>query len=399
MPTVLITGATGFIGSELLRRILRWDTTTVVGLLLRPRGRRAPSERVDDLLRELFPASAGPLPSRSRIRIVEGDLLAPRLGLEPRVYAGLAADLSAVYHLGADVRFDQPVEAARAINVGGTIALADLAADAVRAGSFERFHHVSTFAASGRSAARLVIPEAPPVLARHFRNTYEQTKAEAEVALLDRAGDVPLTIHRIGIVVGDSRTGWTSKFDVFYMMIRLVLDDFEGGFPIARLPVSATARINALPIDFVADALYALGALRRGESGEILHFTAGSAASLSADALEAGMRHFADYQRRRGRPVSWMPELIRVPELSPATMQEILGAEYPTEIVEMLSALMPYAFDDAIYDNRAFVRALVATPLRPKPLAEDIGPIVEYPIRSSWGAVPEDRPPLGVRPA
>ena len=336
---------------------------------------------------------------RSRAcRILEGDLQAPQLGLDPRTYAALASELSAIYHLGADVRFDLPLEAARAINVAGTLALADLAAEAARTGQFERFHQVSTFAASGKLAGRTVVPESPPVLSRSFRNTYEQTKAEAEVALLARAGELPLTIHRVGIVVGNSRTGWTSKFDVFYMMFRLLLDDFEEGFPLEKVPISSRARVNAVPVDLVADALFALGALRRGDSGEILHFTPGANASLSADALEAGIEHFAQYQKARGKPIAWIPELIRMDDMSPDKVNQLLGAEYSAEILDMLASLIPYAFDEAIYDNRAFLDAISATPLRPRPLAEDIGPITEYPIRSSWGAIPEARPPLGTRP-
>ena len=399
MATALITGATGLIGSELLRRILRWAPSTTAAVLVRRRGRRSPAERADALWSELFPASGPPAPPRSRLRVIEGDLQQERMGLGPREYADLAADLAAIYHLGADVRFDQPLDAARAINVDGTLALAELAEAGVRGGQFERFHHVSTFAASGRQAGRQVVPEAPPVLSRAFRNTYEQTKAEAEAALLARSGEVPLTIHRVGIVVGDSRTGWTSKFDVFYMMFRLLLDDFDVDFPLDKVPVSGRARVNAITIDFAADALFALGALRRGESGEILHFTAGSAASLGADALEAGMAHFARYQAAHGKPVSSMPELVRLDDLSPEHINEVLGGDFDPEILEMLSQLMPYAFDDSIYDNRAFLEALSATPLQPRPLELDIGPIVEYPIRTSWGMIPEDRPPLGPPPA
>ena len=398
MPTVLITGATGLIGSELLRRVLSWSPGLTVALLVRPRGRRSPDERVGELLAELFPASSGPPPPRTRLRIVPGDLAAPGLGLSPRAHADLAADLVAIHHLGADVRFDLPLDDARAINVEGARALADLAVEAVRHGEFERFHHISTFAASGRAPGRALIPEAPPVLAREFRNTYEQTKAEAELALLERAGEVPLTIHRAGIVVGDSRNGWTSKFDVFYMLFRLLLDDVDLGFPLERVPVPSRARVNALTIDFVADALYALGSLQRGDSGEILHFTAGASASFSADALEAGMAHFARYLGELGRRVPALPELIRLDDLSPEGAEAVLGSEYAPAILDIVGALMPYGFDDAVYDNRALLAALAATPLRPRPLEADVARIIEYPLRSAWGTIPEDRPPLGTPP-
>jgi nucleoside-diphosphate-sugar epimerase len=216
--------------------------------------------------------------------------------------------------------------------------------------------------------------------------------------MLERAGELPLTIHRVGIVVGDSRSGWTSKFDVFYMLFRLLLDDVDLGFPLERVPISGRARVNAITIDFVADALYALGELRRGDSGEILHFTAGAETSLAADALEAGMRHFARYLAQLGRPVPRMPELFRVDEMSIEQVNRVLGGEFPPEVLDMLLQLMPYGIDDAVYDNRAFAAALEGTPLRPRPIADDIARIIEYPLRTQWGSTPEDRPLLGPPP-
>jgi len=267
LSAILITGTTGLIGSELLRRILVWTPDSRVALLLRGRGSRTPQQRLEALLGDLFPAPGEAGTLAERIRIVEGDLQDERLGLTPREFDDLAADVGPIFHLGADVRFDQALEAARAVQVGGSRALSRLALASLRRGEFARFHHVSTFAAGRRSDVP-VVPEEPPILDRSFRNTYEQSKAEAESVLLERAGDLPLTIHRVGIVVGDSRTGWTSKFDAFYMLMRLLLE-LEPTAPVVHVPVPGRALLNAVPIDFTTDALFALGQRRQDKSGTI----------------------------------------------------------------------------------------------------------------------------------
>ena len=396
MSTVLLTGATGLVGSELLRRILSWDPGATVAVLVRSRGRRTAEERVDALLADLFPQ--GTLkPARGRVRIVGGDLLAERLGLEPRAFEELGRSLTHVYHLGADVRFDLPLADAREIHVGATRAVLDLASFAAARGELERFHHISTFAA-GRRDTRALVLEGPPLLTRGFRNTYEQTKAEGEAVALERAGDVPVTIHRIGIVLGDSRTGWTSKFDTFYLAMRLLLDGVNHGLELERVPVSGRALLNAIPVDFASDALYALGQGRGGPSGEILHFTVGDRATRVFDALEQTMQVYVAYLARSGQVPPRLPELVPLDDVSSESLSEALGIGISTEVLGVLRRLMPYAFDNAVYDNRAFVAALAGTSLRPEPISVALHRITEYPLRTNWGTPHEPRPELPGRP-
>ena len=396
MSTVLLTGATGLVGSELLRRILSWDPGTTVVLLVRSRRRQTAEQRVDALLADLFPEGTRK-PDRGRVRIVEGDLLANRLGLTPEAFEALGRSLTHVYHLGADVRFDLPLQDARDIHVAATRGILDLASFGAARGELERFHHVSTFAA-GRRDTGAVILEAPPLLTREFRNTYEQTKAEAEALALERAGDIPLTIHRIGIVVGDSRTGWTSKFDTFYLAMRLLLDGVRNGLKLGRVPVSGRALLNAIPVDFAADALYALGQGRRGQSGEILHFTAGSRATRVADALQQVMDHYVAFLARSGQAAPQLPELVPLDDLTSESLSEALGFGVSPEVLEVLRQLMPYAFDNAFYDNRALMAALAGTSLRPEPISVALPQLTDYVLRTNWGNPQEPRPDLPGRP-
>lgn len=391
--TTLITGATGLIGSELVRRILTWDRSAQITLLVRPRGSRSAEARVHALLAELLP---DPALAMQQVRVIPADLSSAGLGIDARTFDDLAASTRSIYHLGADVRFDQSLEAARATHVEATRHLADLAAAAMRRGEFQRFHHVSTFAA-GRRPALTVIPEGPPVLTTRFRNAYEQTKAEAEALLIERADEFPLTIHRVGIVVGDSRTGWTSKFDVFYMLLRLTLE-LEPSTPTVHLPLPARALVNAVPIDFTADALYALGHLRRPASGEILHYTAGRRTTLVVDSLRMALDAHRVHLAARGEQPAAHVILEPIEHLSEDDVTEMLQREVPPLILDVMRQLIPYGFDDVVFDNQNLLNALEGTPLDPPSIAEIIGPLVDYPLRTNWGAPHEPRPPLGAPP-
>lgn len=396
MSTVFLTGATGLVGSELLRRLLTWDPRTTVVVLVRPRRRHSAEERLSALLAELFPAGT-PQPDRRRVRFVEGDLSAPRLGLSAADFDAAGRDLTHVYHLGADVRFDLPLDVARAVHVAATDAMLDLAAASAARGELERFHHVSTFAA-GRRDLQPVVLELPPLLTRTFRNSYERTKAEAEALVLERSAEIPATIHRLGIVIGDSRTGWTSKFDTFYLMVRLLLDQLDQGLRLERLPVPGRALLNAIPVDIAADALYAIGHSRAGRSGEILHYTAGDRATRVLDALRLLIEEGAASDRRAGHEPRPIPELVALDDATPETVGQVLSADVSAGVLEMLSQLMPYGFDNAVYDNRNLLAALENTPIRVPPIAEVIGSLVAYPHRSNWGTVYEPRPPLAGPP-
>jgi thioester reductase-like protein len=391
----LLTGATGFIGSEFLRRLVTWSPDVEPIILVRPRGRQRAEARVDALWRDLFGIAADA--RRLAVRVVEGDLISERLGLDDATYEDLAASVTEIWHFGADVRFDQPVEMARQIHVAGTLHLATLAHHAVGYGQFTRFHHISTYATARRDNATR-FSESPPVLTSRFRNTYEQTKAEGEAALLARAGSIPVTIARIGIVVGDSRTGWTPKFDVFYFPIRLLLEEMNDSLGRMRIPVLGTARSNAVAVDDVVDALYVLGQRPRGPSGEILHLVPGTRAPLVATAITIGMKLFVESRARRGQAPPQLPEIAALPDVSPGSFAQVLGEEMPPEVLEMVMQVMPYAFDAAVWENDRLVEALAGSGIECRPIDTVLGPIVDYPVRTAWGSIPEGRPPLGQPP-
>jgi thioester reductase-like protein len=248
MNDVLVTGFPGFLGSELVRRILarRGEAHRVrrVVCLVQAKFADLAARRAEEI-EALDPAYAG------RLELVEGDITAPGLGLQSP--AALARRVHEIFHLAAIYDLEVRRALAMTVNVAGTRHVLEFAADAPR---LERVQYVSTCYVSGRYAG--IFRESDLDKGQRFQNAYEETKflAEVEVRKHQDAG-MPITIYRPGIVVGDSRSGETQKYDGPYFILRWLLKQPA----VAVLPVPPGAerlRVNLVPRDFVVGAIDAL---------------------------------------------------------------------------------------------------------------------------------------------
>src|SRR4051794_34923375 len=164
---VLLTGATGFVGSAVLARILERSDRPVVALV-RARDDAAAADRLRAALLD-----AGAIDLAGRCTAIAADLEHDDLGLSLRTLEELARVCDEVIHCGASVSFTLPLDEARAINVGGAARMAELADRAAsRGGGLRRFVHVSTaYVAGDRDGAFGEDERSRP---RAWRNTYEQ---------------------------------------------------------------------------------------------------------------------------------------------------------------------------------------------------------------------------------
>ena len=192
-------------------------------------------------------------------------------------------------HCAASISFDLPLDEAREINVEGTREVIGLAREAKALGRLERFVHVSTAYVSGAYAG--TFRERQLEAGQRFRNTYEQTKLEAE-QIVAAASDLSPAVARPSIVMGESDTGWTPAFNVLYWPLRAFS---RGLFDTA--PADPAGRVDVVPVDYVADAIVHL--LDRGEAG-VFNLMAGREAPTVEDLLEMGSVRF-------GRP---RPKLV-----------------------------------------------------------------------------------------
>jgi nucleoside-diphosphate-sugar epimerase len=161
-----------------------------------------------------------------------------------------------VFHLAAVYDLSVARDVAMRVNVTGT---RNVLAFAQACPRIRRLHYVSTCFVSGRHAG--LFSENDLDEGQSFNNYYEETKylAEVEVQACMRGG-LPTTVYRPAIVVGDSRSGATQKYDGPYFVIRWLLrQPFLALMPIVGQPT--TTRVNLVPRDFIVDAISHLSSL------------------------------------------------------------------------------------------------------------------------------------------
>lgn len=274
--TFLLTGATGFLGMELVARAVATDDGDVV-CVIRADDEAHAARRLTDTLTTLY-GNDIPAAAARRLTAVAGDLERPGLGLSAAAAALVDDRVTRIVHSAASISFDLPLDEARAVNVAGTAHVLEVARRLHARGRLERHLHVSTAYVAGRHEGAVAEDDR----ARgEPRNTYEQTKREAEDLLARATADgLPTVLVRPSIVVGDSRTGWTPAFNVLYWPLRALS---RGLLP--SVPADPDGLVDVVPVDYVADAIAHLAATA-ADVGGTYHLTAGAAAPQIEDLLD-----------------------------------------------------------------------------------------------------------------
>jgi thioester reductase-like protein len=241
MATIFFTGFPGFLGVELLPRVLDRRREDRAVCLVQPKFAELARRKADELAAK-SPALAG------RIDLVEGDITRRGLGVEG--LDAIATDVAEVWHLAAIYDLAVPRELGMKVNVEGTRNLLDFAE---RCPQLSRFHYVSTCYVSGRHDG--IYTEADLEKGQTFNNFYEETKYLAEVDVRARmTRGLPATIYRPAVVVGDSATGATQKYDGPYFVFQWLLRQPLG---VAVMPTvgDLRAEFNVVPRDYVLGAI------------------------------------------------------------------------------------------------------------------------------------------------
>lgn len=230
----LITGVPGFIGKRLVQALV--PEGRQVFLLCEPRFREATEAWAKDV------PGAGP----DQLVTVAGDITQPDLALGDQADR-VRAEVSDVYHLAAIYDLAVPEELARKVNVLGTGKVLRFLRS-FPAGRQPRHHYVSTCYVAGTREGMIFENELDR--GQGFKNHYESTKYAAEVLVERSKAELDTRILRPAIVIGDSRTGETQKFDGPYPMFGAVMM----GLMVA-VPGAARARVNLVPVDWIVDCL------------------------------------------------------------------------------------------------------------------------------------------------
>ncbi|HYF58922.1 MAG TPA: SDR family oxidoreductase [Burkholderiaceae bacterium] len=242
-----VTGASGFIGKRLVRRLLS-RRGSVVHFLMRD----ASPERVAPLL-EYWGVDA------SRAIAVQGDLTRPDLGIPAAERRKLEGKVRHFFHLAAVYDLKADADSQLAVNVEGTRNVVRFA-NAIKAGTF---HHVSSIAAAGLYEG--VFREDMFEEAEGLDHPYFATKHESE-RIVRAECEVPFLVFRPGLVVGDSKTGEMDKIDgpyYFFKLIQRMRQLLPQWVPTIGIE---GGRINIVPVDFVVDAMDHIAHARQHDS-------------------------------------------------------------------------------------------------------------------------------------
>jgi thioester reductase-like protein len=240
--SIFITGFPGFIAGRLLERLIKPETQFFI-LVQRQFIEKAMAE-----IEAIAELTDTPLES---FVIVEGDISLPQLGISGSDLQTIQYETTSVFHLAA--AYDLSVSKDRAFNVNlqGTKNVNDLV---VSIKDLRRYNYVSTCYVSGKREG--LIFETDLEHKAGFRNFYEETKYLAEIEVEQLKSHLPVTIYRPSVVVGDSETGETAKYDGIYYLIHYlrkapsILRLFNIG--------NEKVRLNLVPVDFVVESMTAL---------------------------------------------------------------------------------------------------------------------------------------------
>jgi nucleoside-diphosphate-sugar epimerase len=379
MGAVFITGATGFIGGEVLARLLAGDPSERIYSLTRARDDDDAERRGREVLFKLFREDRERRKAAAaRVRWVRGDLGSEGLGLAPAIRDEITREADTIIHAAASTQFDLPEDEARRINFDGARRVLALAEETHRRGGLSRLAHVSTAYVAGRRSGRVYERELPGPRGP-FNNTYEKTKAEAERMLRERMGELPITVLRPSIVVGSSDTGRTYNFNVLYFPIKLAHRGVLRWCPGRR-----ATTLDIVPVDYVADATIHLA--RAGEAiGGTFHLTAGEDAIRLRRFLDIIRDHYNQERAKVGRePLPtfkiigrWRWRLLLW--YARRRLGKLVRAQF-----DNFNLYLPYLLTEKIFDPSEAQRQLEGAVAYP-PIETYLRKVAEYAVTREWG--------------
>ena len=257
---VFLTGATGFVGAFVLRKLLD-STGARIYCLVRASGPEEGRKRIETNLKSYGLETAG---LDSRLVPIPGDLTRPQLGLPADQFRSLAEELDVIYHIAASVNLAHHYQQLKPTNVNGTREIIRLAAS----GRVKPLHYLSTYAVfdSIHNVGRVFSEDDEPTQSEGLSNGYAESKWVGEKMVRQgRTAGVPTCIYRVGWVVGHSRTGAWNSSDFIPRTIRAFLE--VGKY-------CDLGRMTMTPVDYLAESLVYLS--RQRESlGKTFHLSNG----------------------------------------------------------------------------------------------------------------------------
>jgi thioester reductase-like protein len=275
-----LTGSTGYLGSYLVAGLFTGYSERL-NLLVRAKSEQEARQRLWQSLQLHFEFPEFLAYVNDRVRIFRGDLTAERFGLDDDEYHALVDSTDAILHCAASLNRKSEKQCLN-VNLRGSLEVIQLARRTQNRSGLRRYSHVSTVAVAGRRKNEVVSEDNSIDWSRSDYDPYSRTKKFCEHMVHQLLPDVPHTIFRPAIVMGDSRRPETTQFDMvqaFDMLARLPV-----------LPLRPDDQIDIVPANYVGAAIVKIHQMESPRYG-IYHLSSGTGSQRYkelTDALAAG---------------------------------------------------------------------------------------------------------------
>lgn len=343
---VFVTGATGYLGSYVVARLLRQHQEQLA-LLVRAKDTAEAQRRLWAALQLHMPFAEFREYAATRVRFFLGDITEPRLGLDRESHARLFACTDSVIHIAASLN-RRSMRLCLNVNLRGTLEVLQLARAAHDHHGLRRFSDVSTTAVAGTRNQELVHEDSALDFQRSDYDPYASTKKFCEHMLDRLLPDVPSTVFRPSTVIGDTRFGDTTQFD----MVRAVLT-------LARmrvLPLRPSARHDIVPADYVGHAIADIHQ-KAAPKHRIYHLSAGLGAETHAEMMQA-LR-----LRERALPHVFLPALETPFGWAVGALSNTPRKLGISGAASLMRVFWPYVVFDTVFDNSRVVEEVGHAPL------------------------------------
>jgi len=353
---IFLTGGTGYIGAHVAANLLEQHDATL-NLLVRGRDPQDAELRLWNALQLHLPFPKFYEYRQTKIRIFRGDLTSPQFGLEAGDYDRLVHTTDSIIHCAASLN-RKSEKSCLNVNLRGTLAVLQLARQSQYYHGLRRFSNVSTVAVAGKRSHEVVLEDRSIEWERSDYDPYARTKKFCEHLVRELLPDVPLTIFRPSIVLGDSRYPQTTQFD----MVRAFV--FLAGLPM--LPFRPHDKIDIVNADFVADAISTLH-MKANPEHDIYHLSSGNGSQTFRELTKA----LAAAQNRRGPvflPILEKPFGSIVNTL--ANREGSLGHG-----AALMKVFLPYLTWNTVFDN---TRVTTEMGRKPVPFSQYSFPLLRF---------------------
>ena len=353
---IFLTGSTGYIGAHIAANLLQ-DHDAALNLLVRARD---PQQAADRLWRAFqlhmdFPRFYEFF--QTRMRIFRGDLTGPKFGLSEDDYDRLIHSTDSIIHCAASLNRKSEKNCLN-VNLRGTLEVVQLGSRVEYYHGLRRFSHVSTVAVAGVRHNEVVTEDRSIDWERSDYDPYARTKKFCEHMIHQLLPQVPRTIFRPSIVLGDSRYAQTTQFD----MVRSFV--FLAGLPV--LPFRSNDKIDIVNVDFVADAVATLHQ-KANPQYDTYHLSSGRASQTFRELTSA----LAAARHKRGPlflPFLEKPFAATVNTL--ANYRNTMGHG-----AALMKVFMPYLVWNTVFDNTRVTSELGRKPV---PFSQYSYPLLKF---------------------